>query len=121
MGTSGSLNLEGMSACGGSEDLSHVIDDIAKMLRAFVICEMYSVIDRLANATSKEAVEAALYEALRASVSAKKHHGLCDEVPRERVWIASESSISKLLEILDRDLVRGLEIVKKIVLKALSI
>ena len=96
------------------------VSDIAKMLRAFARCEMYSVIDRLANATSKEAVEAALYEALRASRSAKKHRGLCDEVPPEQVWIARDESISEILRKLDEDLHGGLDLVRKIVLKALA-
>jgi len=94
--------------------------DIAKMLRAFARCEMYSVIDRLANATSKEAVEAALYESLRAARSAKEHGGLCRDAPPESIWIASDESIAKLLEELDKDLATGLDLVKKIVLRALA-
>jgi len=94
--------------------------DIAKMLRAFVRCEMYGIIDRLANATSKEAVEAALYEALRAARAAKIHQGLCKEVEADAVWIAGEGSVAKLLEELDRDLISGLELVRKIVLRALA-
>ncbi len=98
-----------------------MLDDIARMLRAFVVCEMYNIIDRLANATSKEAVESSLYEALRASRSAKKHGGLCNEVPQERVWIPRDESVTALLNALDKDLNQGLETVKRIVLKALSI
>jgi len=97
-----------------------VVSDIAKMLKAFAMCEMYGVIDRLANATSKEAVEAAIYEALRAARSASKPgRRLCEGV--EYVYIAREESISKLLEELDKDLISGLDLVKKIVLKALAI
>ncbi len=96
------------------------VSDIAKMLRAFARCEMYSVIDRLANAASKEAVEAALYEALRAARSAKEHGGLCEMAPPESVWIARDESIAKLLEELDRDLPAGLDMVKRIVLRALA-
>jgi CRISPR type I-A-associated protein Csa5 len=90
------------------------------MLKAFVECEMYSIIDRLANATSREAVESSLYEALRASRSAKEHGGLCEDVKQERVWVASDESVTELLSILDKDLNQGLETVKRIVLKALS-
>ena len=96
------------------------ISDVAKMLRAFVQCEMYGIVDRLANATSREAVEAALYEALRAARSAKKHGGLCDEVPAERVWVAREESVSEILKELDENLLQGLEMVRKAILKALS-
>jgi len=96
------------------------ISDIVRMLKAFARCEMYSVIDRLANATSREAVEAALYEALRAARSARMHGGLCDEVSAEAVWLASEESIARLLEELDRDLLSGLELVRKIALRALA-
>jgi len=102
--------------------LSQQVDfvaDIAKMLKAFVRCEMYSVVDRLANATSKEAVEMALYEALRAARSASvEGRRLCEAV--ERPYVASEEAISMLLEKLDEDLVSGLDLVRKIVLKALS-
>lgn len=97
-----------------------LVSDIARMLRGFARCEMYGIIDRLANATSREAVETALYEALRAVRSAKMHGGLCDEVPKESVWIARDESITKLLEELDRDLLNGLELVRKIVLRALA-
>jgi len=96
------------------------VTDLAKMLKAFSRCEMYSIVDRLANATSKEAVEVALYEALRAARSAMEHGGLCEEVPSKAVWVASEESVKRLLEELDRDLVSGLELVRKIVLRALA-
>jgi len=96
------------------------VSDIARMLRAFVQCEMYGIVDRLANATSREAVEAALYEALRAARAAKMHQGLCERVKADAVWIAGEGSVFKLLEELDRDLVSGLELVRKIVLRALA-
>jgi len=84
---------------------------------------MYGIVDRLANATSREAVEAALYEALRAARSARAKPGrkLCEDVPGEAVWIASEESITQLLKQLDEDLVKGLELVKKIVLRALAV
>ncbi len=100
------------------------ITDIAKMLKAFVRCEMYSIIDRLANATSKEAVEVALYEALRAARSASvARKELCKGEGDESVkpYVAREESISKLLEELDKDLIAGLDLVRKIVLKALSV
>lgn len=96
------------------------------MLKAFVMCEMYSVVDRLANATSKEAVEMALYEALRAARSASvEGRSLCEiersgEKREVRPYVASEEAISTLLKKLDEDLVSGLDLVRKIVLKALS-
>jgi len=90
-------------------------DSIVKMLRKFVLCEQYSFVDRLANATSKEVVEAALYEALRASrVSGE----ICEGVTP---YIANEDEIKELLEVLDRDLNEGLDLAKKIAIKALSI
>ena len=95
------------------------VSEIARMLKDFVRCEMYSVVDRLANATSKEAVETALYEALRAVRSASgEGRKLCEGV--EKPYVAPEAAISKLLEELDRDLVSGLDMVRKIVLKALA-
>lgn len=97
-----------------------LVSDLAKMLRAFARCEMYSIIDRLANATSKEAVEAALYEALRAVRSAKMHGGLCKEVPPEAVWIAGEESVAKLIEELEKDLLSGLQLVREVALRALA-
>lgn len=100
-----------------------LVTDIAKMLKAFVMCEMYSVVDRLANATSKEAVEMALYEALRAARSASvEGRSLCEKRSGEKVrpYVASEEAISTLLKKLDEDLVSGLDLVRKIVLKALS-
>jgi len=48
------------------------------------------------------------------------HQGLCDRVKADAVWIAGEGSVAKLLEELDRDLVSGLELVRKIVLRALA-
>jgi len=104
----------------GEESAPDPVTDIARMLRAFARCEMYSVLDRLANATSKEAVEAALYEALRAARSARMHGGLCEGTPPEAVWVASEESVAKLLEELDRDLLSGLELVRRIVIRALA-
>jgi len=98
-----------------------IVEDIADMLRPFVRCEMYSVIDRLANATSKEVVEAALYEALRISRSALKSY-LCEIEENVRVspYIAKEENIIKLLNELDRDLIKGLEMAKRIAIRALS-
>jgi|YelNatPaOPRAMG01_1025707.scaffolds.fasta_scaffold02624_4 CRISPR type I-A-associated protein Csa5 len=97
-----------------------MVEDIANMLRPFVRCRMYSIIDRLANATSKEAVEMALYEALRISRSAAESY-LCKEDEREvRSHIAREENIDRLLSELDEDLMRGLEIVRRIAIKSLS-
>ncbi len=107
-----------------------VIEELSKMLRPFVDCEMYSVVDRLANATSKEAVESALYEALRASRAALGDK-LCEkeieeresgETKRIRVrsYVPEEVFVNALLEELDRDLIRGLELVRKIVIRALA-
>jgi len=81
---------------------------------------MFSIIDRLANATSKEAVETALYDALRISRSALGGE-LCksNEHP-VKAYVASEESIKALLNELDKDLIKGLEIVRKIVLRALA-
>ncbi len=109
-----------------SQSLSQVIeavDDIAKMLRAFVVCEMYGVIDRLANATGKEAVEEALYEALRAARAASgEGRNLCKKNDKEiKPHLPSDRSVSEVLRLLDEDLLKGLDVVKKIVLKALSV
>jgi len=97
-----------------------VVNDIADMLRPFVRCKTYSIIDRLANATSKEVVEVALYEALRISRSAAGSY-LCKEDEKEiRPYIAKEENIDRLLIELDEDLMRGLEIVRRIAIKSLS-
>ena len=97
--------------------MSSEFDDIVGMLRSFVRCNMYSVVDRLANATGKEVVQAALYEALRIARSAEATGELCEGV---RPYIAREDSIRALLEELDKDLVKGLELVRKIAIRALT-
>ncbi len=104
-----------------------IIDELSKMLRPFADCEMYSIIDRLANATSKEAVEAALYEALRASRAARDDK-LCEK-PREKAhggipvkpYVPREEAVKGLLDKLDSNLIEGLELVRKIVIRALAL
>ena len=93
-----------------------VVKEVARMLRGFVVCEMYSVVDRLANATSKEAVQEALYEALRAARAAQGSE-LCEKT---EPYVASEEAVDYVLRKLDENLLEGLEIVRKIVIRALA-
>ena len=97
--------------------LSSEFDDIVNMLRNFVRCNMYSIVDRLANATGKEVVQTTLYEALRIARSAEATGELCEGV---KPYIAREDSIKVILEELDEDLVKGLELVRKIAIRALT-
>jgi len=97
-------------------------NDIVDMLRRFVWCNMYAVVDRLANATGKEVVQSTLYEALRiARSSIESGRPLCTINDKEiRAYVASENSINNLLNELDKDLVGGLEIIRKIAIRALT-
>ena len=102
-------------------DLEKVSDDLVKMLQRFVWCRMYSVVDRLANATSKEVIAQTLYEALRISRSARDAgRSLCEDSRRVGPYVASEESIKAVLELLDKDLQAGLEFVRKMAILALT-
>lgn len=104
--------------------IDDVVDDIARMVRSFVRCNIFSIVDKLANATGKEVAEQALYEALRASRSAQQSGNVLCEVEQGKTikpYIAREESIAQLLKLLDTNIVEGLDVCKKIAVKALSI
>ncbi|MFZ8792557.1 MAG: hypothetical protein ACO2O2_01535 [Acidilobaceae archaeon] len=99
-------------------------DDIVRMLHAFIRCRMFSIVDKLANATSKVVVEQALYEALRISRAAYESFdgSLCELEGGKAVkaYVAREESIRWLQELLRQDVIRGLEVCKEIASRALS-
>jgi len=99
-------------------EIDEIVDDIANMINRFVRARMYSLADKLANATSKEIIEATLYEALRISRSTLESGGTLDE--NVRPYVAKENNIKKLLAILDEDLEKGIDIVRKIAIRALA-
>jgi len=107
---------------GEKENLESVIEDLAKMLRSFVNCRMYTFVDKLANAASKEVILSTIYEALRVAKSAvDSGRPLCEKNGVSiRAYVAKESSVKVLMEILDEDLEKGLEFVKKISVRSLS-
>jgi hypothetical protein len=98
--------------------LREAVEDVAEMLSRFVRAGQYSFADRLANAAGREVVSATLYEALRISESTRKAGRTLDEnvVP----YVAKESSVKLLLDLLDVDLVSGLEVVKRAAILALA-
>jgi len=104
------------------ESVEDIIKDIAKMIDSFVRCRMYSFADRLANATNKEVIEATLYEALRVARSAlDAERPLCeDERGRIPPYVAKKESVQFVLNLLERDLLRGLELVRKIAIRAVA-
>ena len=106
----------------GEVSEEEVVEDLAGMLRKFVLCQMYTFVDKLANATGKEVVQSTLYEALRIARSAyDADRSLCEgEGFKVTPYVARESTISYILTLLDRDPVRGLELVKRAAVKALS-
>ncbi len=99
-------------------------DDIARMLNAFVRCSMFSVVDKLANATSKVVVEQALYEALRISRAAHESSkgDLCEPEKGKvvKAHVAKEESVKWLQELLKQDIIRGLEVCREIASRALT-
>ncbi len=102
------------------------VDELVKLLRPFVVCEMYSIVDRLANATGREAVVSALYEALRAarSASAREDRCLCEDEQHQckaRAYVPRDEAVEYLLRKLDKNLLEGLELVRKIVVRALAV
>jgi len=99
--------------------LSEVIKDVSWMINCFVRVGMYSFADRLANAVGKEVVVATLYEALRISRSTLDSGGTLDENVGPHV--ANEKHVSFILDLLDADLVAGLDLVKKIAVRALAL
>jgi len=102
----------------GEHEIESIIDDIANMINRFVRAGRYTFADKLANATSKEIIEMTLYEALRISRSTLESGGTLDE--NVKPYVASEDSIKKLLAILDEDLEKGIDIVRKIAIRALT-
>lgn len=99
-------------------DEERYVSDLVDMIRRFVWCGLPSFADRLANATSKEVVEVTLYEALRISRSAGEF--LCQDERTVRPHVAREESVKWLLRKLDEDLVAGLEIARRIAIRALA-
>jgi CRISPR type I-A-associated protein Csa5 len=99
-------------------EIRGAVEDIAKMLSRFVWARQYSFVDRIANAASKETVSITLYEALRISKSTLDAGQTLDE--NTRPYIAREESVKLLLNLLDVDLVSGLEIVRRAAILALS-
>jgi len=98
--------------------LREAIEDVARMLGRFVWAGQYSFVDRLANAAGREVVSATLYEALRISESTRKAGRTLDE--NVRPYVAKEGSVRLLLDLLDVDLVSGLEVVKRAAILALT-
>ena len=103
-------------------ELKSAIKDLAEMFSRFARARMYTFVDRLANATGKEVVLATIYEALRISRSAKEAGRALyeDEKTRVEPYVAKEESVDVILKKLDEDLIEGLELVKKIAVKALA-
>lgn len=100
------------------KEFEEVISDIVNMISRFVRAGMYTFADKLANATNKEIVEVTLYEALRISRSALEAGRTLDEnVPP---YVAKEESVKKLLELLDDNLEKGLEVVRRIAIRSLA-
>ena len=92
--------------------------NIIKMFRRFADCRMYSVIDRLANATGKGAVYESLYEALRISISAQQRGAyLCEEM-KKPPYVPPLEEVEKLLSIKDVNLL--IELSKKIAIASIS-
>jgi len=100
------------------EMLREAVNDVSRMLRRFVRARQYSFADRLANAAGREAVAAALYESLRISDSTLRAGRTLDE--NVKPYVAKESSVKILLDLLDVDLVSGLEAVKRAAVLALA-
>ena len=100
------------------KEFEEVVSDIVNMISRFVRAGMYTFADKLANATNKEIVEVTLYEALRISRSALEAGRTLDEnVPP---YVAKEESVRKLLELLDDNLEKGLEVVRRIAIRSLA-
>ena len=102
-----------------------VVDELVRFLRPFVVCGMYSVVDRLANATGREAVVSALYEALRVARSAVSREDRClcseDGVCKARAYVPRSEAIDYVVGRLDEDLVGGLEFIRRVVVRALAV
>jgi len=94
--------------------------EIVWMLNKFAQCRMYSVIDRLANATGREAVYTSLYEALRMSIAAKQRGDgyLCNDELKVSAYVAPENVVKKLLDINDDRIL--VELAKKIAIASLT-
>ncbi len=112
-------SFEQASALG---QLEQAVDDITRMIKTFVQARMYAFADRLANATGKEVVQATLYEALRIARSALDADRPLYEEDNYVVkpYVANEKSIQVVLSLLDRDLIQGLDVVRKIAIRALA-
>ncbi len=95
-------------------------EDIINMLSRFSQCRMYSIIDRLANATSRGAVYTSLYEAVRMAEAAVQREDklLCDRPREVKAYLAPRETIMKLLNISDDKIL--IEIAKKIAIASLT-
>jgi len=100
------------------DSLTEAIEDVADMVRRFVRAGQYSFADRLANAASREAVSATIYEMLRISKSALDSGRTLDE--NVKPYVAREESVRALLELIDLDLVTGLEAARRAAILAVS-
>ena len=108
-----------MSTTSVSEDFRGVIS----MLRAFADCSMFSFIDKIANAASKEVVIEALKDAVRLSKSLYESGSeVCERESgfKVRPYVPSEDEVSRILAKLDENLIEGLELSKKIAILALT-
>ncbi|WP_125672464.1 hypothetical protein [Candidatus Methanodesulfokora washburnensis] len=99
-------------------EIREAVEDVAKMLSRFIWARQYSFADRIANAAGKETVSTTLYEALRISKSTLDAGQTLDE--NVRPYVAKEESVKLLLNLLDVDLVSGLEIMRRATVLALS-
>jgi len=117
----GSLS-EGVERRVEEVEIEEAVKELAKMFSRFVRARMYTFVDRLANATSKEVVLSTVYEALRISRSAKDVGRPLYEGEGVRVdpYVVKEEYVDVLLKKLDEDLVGGLELVRRIAVKALA-
>ncbi|RLG82004.1 MAG: hypothetical protein DRO40_08670 [Thermoprotei archaeon] len=95
-------------------------EDIINMLSRFSQCRMYSIIDRLANATSRGAIYTSLYEAVRMAEAAiqKEDRLLCDKPKEVKAYVASREALMKLLNISDDRIL--VDIAKKIAIASLT-
>ncbi|RLF04091.1 MAG: hypothetical protein DRK00_07500, partial [Thermoprotei archaeon] len=93
------------------DELNTAVEDVANMVRRFVWAGQYSFADRLANAASREAVTATLYEMLRISKSALDAGRTLDEDVKP--YVAREESVKLLLDLMDLDLIAGLEAARR--------
>jgi len=98
-------------------------NDIVKMLRPFVRCRFFSVVDKLASAMSKIVADQALFEVLRISRAQVEAKGeLCETEDGVKImaYVAKEESVKWLEELLKHDIVKGLDVCREIASRALA-